>query len=97
MISRYTTSDRSKNYRHEALAGYSCDTLMDRDPLVVDIEMNLCELTDMLIRMEPHHLTNGFIITNQGIYAGTGSGHALLREISYILTENVQPELAASQ
>jgi len=88
MISRYTMIDRfARPFRRELYGRRSCDTFMDAQPLVVDKAMSLHDLTDMIINMEPHHLSNGFIITDQGMYAGMGSGHALLREITQMQLE----------
>ncbi|MES2554370.1 MAG: GGDEF domain-containing protein, partial [Pseudomonadota bacterium] len=36
----------------------------------------------LITNMEPHHLSNGFIITENGKYLGMGGGHDLLREIT---------------
>lgn len=83
MVNRYTMIDRfARPFRREPYGRRSCNIFMDVEPLVVDKEMSLHELTDIIISMEPHHLSNGFIITDQGMYAGMGSGHALLREIT---------------
>ena len=83
LISRYTLIDRfARPFRRELYGRQPCATFMDTNPLVVDKDMCLHELTNKIISMEPHHLSTGFIIADQGMYAGMGSGHALLREIT---------------
>jgi diguanylate cyclase (GGDEF)-like protein len=55
---------------------------MDANPLIVDESITYHELSDLITQMEPHHLTNGFIITKNEKYMGLGSGHALLKKIT---------------
>ena len=83
LISRYTMIDRfAKPYRRELYGKRPCDVFMDNQPLVVEKTMSLHELSELITHMEPHHLSNGFIVTDGGIYLGLGSGHDLLREIT---------------
>ncbi|CAG0965517.1 putative signaling protein [Methylophilaceae bacterium] len=83
LISRYSMIDGfARLYRRELYGRKSCDYFMDRQPLIVENEMRLHALSDLITNMEPHHLSNGFIVTDAGKYIGVGSGHALLREIT---------------
>jgi len=83
LISRYSMIDGfARPYRHELYGRRHCSTFMDRQPLVVEKIMTLQALSGLIINMEPHHLSNGFIITENGKYLGMGSGHDLLREIT---------------
>lgn len=83
MINRYAMIDRfARPFRREIFGRHSCIRFMDADPLIIDQTMSLHGLTETIIHMEPYHLANGFIITDQGKYLGMGSGHALLREIT---------------
>jgi diguanylate cyclase (GGDEF)-like protein len=83
LISRYSMIDGlARPYRHELYGKRSCDTFMDKKPLVVEKTMSLQALSGLITDMEPHHLSNGFIITHNGKYLGMGSGHDLLREIT---------------
>ncbi len=59
-----------------------CTLLMESSPLVVDKNTDLCELSDAMVAAGPKHLSNGFIVTDQGIYLGVGTGHGLMREIT---------------
>lgn len=49
---------------------------------MVDKDMSLQELSSLISDMEPHYLSYGFIITDEGKYLGMGSVHDLLREIT---------------
>lgn len=83
LISRYSMIDGfARPYRHELYGRRHCVTFMDKQPLVVEKIMTLQALSGLITNMEPHHLSNGFIITDGGKYLGMGSGHDLLREIT---------------
>lgn len=60
----------------------SCTLLMESSPLIVDKNTDLCALSDAMVAAGPKHLSNGFIVTDQGVYLGIGTGHGLMREIT---------------
>lgn len=83
LISRYSMIDGfARPYRHELYGRRVCATFMDKQPLIVEKSMTLQALSGLITNMEPHHLSNGFIITDEGKYLGMGGGHDLLREIT---------------
>jgi EAL domain-containing protein (putative c-di-GMP-specific phosphodiesterase class I) len=84
LISRFSMIDNLvRPYRRELFGKRLCaDTFMDKQPLIVEKSISLKALSDMITEMEPHHFTNGFIITDNGRYLGLGKGHDLLREIT---------------
>jgi diguanylate cyclase (GGDEF)-like protein len=83
LISRFSMIDSFiRPFRKELYGKRSCAAFMDTKPLIVDGSITYHELSDLITQMEPHHLTNGFIITENGKYIGLGSGHALLRKIT---------------
>lgn len=83
LISRYSIIDSfARLYVRELYGKKPCSLLMDSKPLIVEHDMGLHALSDLITRMEPHHLSNGFIVVENGIYLGVGSGHALLRVIT---------------
>ncbi|MGZ8262265.1 MAG: EAL domain-containing protein [Methylotenera sp.] len=83
LISRYNMIDNFvRPFGRELYGKRSCIEFMDKNPLIVESTITFHELSDLITQMEPHHLTNGFIITDNGIYLGFGSGHTLLREIT---------------
>ena len=83
LISRYSIIDSfARLYVRELYGKKPCSLFMDRRPLIVEHDMSLHALSDLITRMEPHHLSNGFIVAEDGRYLGVGSGHALLRAIT---------------
>jgi len=55
---------------------------MDTSPLIVEKDMSIQELSHTIVEADRHHLSNGFIIADQGQYLGMGTGHDLVREIT---------------
>jgi len=83
LISRYTMIDGfARPYRRELYGRRSCEKMMDSSPLIVEKSVSLHELSDLILQSKPHHLSVGFIITENGQYIGMGSGHDLLRLVT---------------
>lgn len=83
LISRFSMIDSFvRPFRKELYGKHPCTEFMDTKPLIVDGSITYHELSDLITQMESHHLTNGFIITENEKYVGMGSGHALLRKIT---------------
>jgi len=83
LISRYTMIDGfARPFRRELYGRRPCEIMMDRSPLVVEKTSSLQDLSDLILQSEPHHLSIGFIITDNGRYIGMGSGHDLLRLVT---------------
>ncbi len=53
--------------------------LVDRTPLVVDVEATIAELTERVSHDKPSALTAGFVITRRGRYAGVGDAREMLK------------------
>lgn len=82
LISRSVLIDRfARPYRRELYGKKPCTTFMDPDPLIVDINISIQELSH-LVAGDRRHLSNGFIFTENGKYVGIGTGHDLIREIT---------------
>jgi len=85
LINRYTLIDRYARPYHRDLYGKRhCTHFMDPSPLVVDKGISIEELSNLVVEAEQRYLSDGFIITDQGRYAGMGTGHALMREITQL-------------
>jgi diguanylate cyclase (GGDEF)-like protein len=83
LISRYTMIDGfARPFRRELYGQRPCEMMMDRAPLIVEKTVSLQDLSDLILQSEPHHLSVGFIITENGQYIGMGSGHDLLRMVT---------------
>ena len=85
LINRYALIDRYARPYHRDLYGKRhCTHFMDASPLVVDKGISVEELSSLVVEAEQRYLSDGFIITDQGRYAGMGTGHALMREITQL-------------
>lgn len=83
LITRAGMIDRfARQYQRELFGAKSCLTFMDAEPLVVDKSVSLQDLSQIMVNADSRHLSNGFIITENGCYVGTGTGHDLMREIT---------------
>lgn len=83
LITRRNLTDHfSVQYIRELHGRKPCIMFMDSQPLVVDKNSLLQDLSLSLVEAERHHLFNGFIITDQDQYLGMGTGHDLMREIT---------------
>ncbi|OGV77071.1 MAG: diguanylate cyclase [Methylotenera sp. RIFCSPLOWO2_02_FULL_45_14] len=80
IISRHhITSQFSKQYYRELHGRSSCEMIMDNRPVIIEKSASLHDLSDLMLQSDPHCLALGFIVTENGIYIGMGSGHDLLR------------------
>lgn len=75
-------NDYARPFRRELYGRRSCEMMMDKSALIVDKNASLQDLSELILQSKPHHLANGFIITENGQYSGMGSGHDLLRLIT---------------
>ncbi|HJV76154.1 MAG TPA: GGDEF domain-containing protein [Noviherbaspirillum sp.] len=69
-------------YSRDLYGKKSCTIFMDPTPLIADKSTSLQDLSQMIVNADHRHLSNGFIITDQGRYLGMGTGHDLMREIT---------------
>lgn len=69
-------------YSRELSGRKSCTALMDRQPLIVDKNTRLQDLSRAIVEADRHHLSNGFIITHSGAYLGMGTSQDLMRELT---------------
>lgn len=56
--------------------------IMDAKPIIVDINASIDDVAQIIIDAGMRHMVNGFIILDNGAYAGMATGHALLEEIT---------------
>jgi EAL domain-containing protein (putative c-di-GMP-specific phosphodiesterase class I)/GGDEF domain-containing protein len=83
LINRHVFMDLMfKPFSRELFGKKPVETIMDRNILVLDCHTTLHELSRLIVESDPHHILHGFILTREGRYAGMGSGHALMREIT---------------
>lgn len=88
LINRYQFIDRySKPFQRELLGRKPCRELVNPEPLLVDKQMPIEELSHFMAEAESRHFADGFIITEQGRYIGVASGQDLLRELTQMQLE----------
>ncbi len=74
----------ARPFVHELFGKKHCSMMMDASPMTVDQNISLHDLSNLIVSSGRHHLLDGFIITSHGKYAGMGSAHDLMREITEI-------------
>ena len=85
IISRYSMIDGfARPFRRELYGRRSCSMMMDSSAIIVDKSITLQDLNKLVLDSEPHHLSLGFIITDNNQYIGLGSGQDLLRLVTYM-------------
>jgi diguanylate cyclase (GGDEF)-like protein len=83
LVARRDLIDRfARLYSRDLYGKKPCITFMDAQPLIIDKDTSLQEISKIIVEADRHHLSNGFIITEQGRYLGMGTGHDLMREIT---------------
>lgn len=84
LISRFSLIDRfARPYRRELYGNKSCTGLMNPNPMLVEHTAGIQEIGWRLSEgNSAHDLSEGFIVTQDGLYVGICSGQTLLRELS---------------
>ena len=83
IINRYAVIERYAHpYWRDLHGRKSCTHLMDAEPVVVETDISVQELSHIMVNANPRQMANGFILTEQGKYQGVGSSHDLMAEIT---------------
>lgn len=83
LLSRHTFTDiMARPFSPELYGKKSCAQFMEPGCLIVDQNISIHDLSERVVSSDPRHILLGFIITQNGRYAGMGSGHDLMREIT---------------
>lgn len=69
-------------YHRELYGNKPCSKFIQDQPLIVDVGTTLLDLGEMVAQGPQNYMSDGFIITEQGVYAGVGSSAELMREIT---------------
>ena len=75
-------SQMSKQFRMELYGRKSCIAFMDKEPLIVEAAMDIDTLTMRTVESGEKALSDGFIITRDGAFAGVGNGLQLMRVVA---------------
>ncbi|MBC3874241.1 GGDEF domain-containing protein [Undibacterium flavidum] len=88
IINRHNMIDRfSRPFQRELYGKKSCKVFMDPNPLLVEHDTNLQQVSHMVVEADPEHLINGIIVVEQGRYLGIATGPDLMREITKMQIE----------
>lgn len=83
LISRYIIMERfSQPFYRELHGSKRCRDVVNVNPLIVDKEISIEELSMIVAQTDHQYLSEGFILTSGGNYLGMGTGSALMREIT---------------
>jgi EAL domain-containing protein (putative c-di-GMP-specific phosphodiesterase class I)/GGDEF domain-containing protein len=83
LINRHVFMDTMfKPFSREVYGKKPVEAIMNRNILVLDHRTSLHELSRLIVESDPRHILHGFVLTREGVYAGMGSGHDLMREIT---------------
>lgn len=72
-----------KPFSRDLLGKKKISELMDVDPIVVDINASIDDVAQIIIDSGMRHMVSGFIIHENGLYAGMATGLSLLEEITH--------------
>ncbi len=72
----------TERYFMDIFDKHSCVELMDPNPLVFDVSTPLRAMSDALSNLDERLLTDGFIVTRDGAYFGSGRSSDLLKAVS---------------
>lgn len=83
LINRHVFMDLMfRPFSREIYGKKPAEILMNRNILVLDHRTSLHELSRLIVESDPRNILHGFVLTRDGAYAGMGSGHDLMREIT---------------
>jgi diguanylate cyclase (GGDEF)-like protein len=83
MINRLTLIDRfARPYRRELYGKRPCTMFMNPNPVVVDVDTSIHELSYLVAEGDQRAMLDGFIVVADGRYAGVGSAQSLMREMT---------------
>ncbi len=83
LVNRHAFTDMmSRPFSPELYGKKACLQFMESGCLIVDRNISIHDLSERVVASDPRHILLGFIITQNGRYAGMGSGHDLMREIT---------------
>jgi len=72
----------SKQYSKELKGKKPISSIMDTNPVIVDIKTGIDDVARIILDAGIQHMVSGFIITHEKRYAGMANGYDLLNEIT---------------
>jgi EAL domain-containing protein (putative c-di-GMP-specific phosphodiesterase class I)/GGDEF domain-containing protein len=88
IINRRDFSERyAQRYTRELFGRDCCTTFMNMQPVLVDIDVSIDQLSHILVSNDQRYLLDGFVITREGRYDSLGTGEALVRSVTEMRIE----------
>jgi diguanylate cyclase (GGDEF)-like protein len=83
LINRHVIIDRfARPYRRELYGRKPCTVFMNAEPMVVEADTSLQEISTLLSDVNEHAVYDGFIVVDSGRYIGIGTSQSLIREVN---------------
>jgi diguanylate cyclase (GGDEF)-like protein len=88
LINRRVFNERmAVPFARELLGRKPCLQLMHASPIMADVTQSIDAMSEILLGEDQRYLSDGFIITRDGRYAGVGTGEALVRRVTELRIE----------
>ncbi|GIX38048.1 MAG: hypothetical protein KatS3mg127_1287 [Silanimonas sp.] len=88
LINRRVFMERfGQPFAREIFGAKPCTEFMHANPVVCEADTPVSALLDVLRGEDQRYLSDGFVITRNGRYAGLGTGEALVRRVSELRIE----------
>lgn len=88
LINRRVFNERmAAPFARELLGRKPCIQLMHASPIMADVGQSIDAMSEILLGEDQRYLSDGFIITRHGRYAGVGTGEALVRRVTELRIE----------
>ncbi len=88
LINRRVFNERmAVPFARELMGRKSCIQLMHASPILADVSQSIDAMSEILLGEDQRYLSDGFIITRDGRYAGVGTGEALVRRVTELRIE----------
>lgn len=83
LIDRYSLVEQFLHpYSRDLYHKHSIAAFMDPEPVIVEADSSIDDLSRIIIDAGMRHMVSGFIVTEGGLYLGIGSGHDLFEEVA---------------
>lgn len=88
IINRRDFSEQyAQRYTRELFGRDRCSTFMNAEPVLVDLNVSIDQLSHVLISEDQRYLMDGLIITRDGRYDGLATGETLVRSVTEMRIE----------
>lgn len=77
----------AQRYTRELFGRDACSTFMNAEPVLVDVNVSIDQLSHVLISEDQRYLMDGLIITREGRYDGLATGETLVRSVTEMRIE----------